>query len=395
MRNASWQAAVLLFLVQMASGMRDLSQFAFFLIYLQERLGLTPASISGVVVGAQIAGMVTALLGGAVTARLGSKWVLVCGLMLSGISSLAFQMPYLGLVAFLWILSGAGTALVTVGGASYLTSISARGALGILAAFYALSMTIGGAVGNPVAGMIIERYGFVAFSWAATALSAVIILVVTLLMENIQDHSSKPVSLGSLGSGIFSTARKANVQMLSGLRSLPTIFYGMLTVLIPLLINSLTGSKLMVAVYGTTNLIVASAAQLLVGKASDRWGARLPTLTAYAAIVLSGLGLAASSSMVWGLFVFGVIGIAAAWSLSTLMYVWVNDGVSKADQPSTFGLLHAVWSLSMISGSLLGGWLVSSMPGLPFLVGGLLNVGSLFLIRVYYNRNSRTDELRV
>ena len=39
---------------------------------------------AGVVAGAQIIGMVTALLGGAITARLGSKWVLACGLTLSG-----------------------------------------------------------------------------------------------------------------------------------------------------------------------------------------------------------------------------------------------------------------------------------------------------------------------
>ena len=74
-------------LVQMISGMRDAPQFTFFLIYLQEQFGLAPAAISGVVAGGQIAGMAAALLGGAITARLGSKWVLVCGLVLSGLSS--------------------------------------------------------------------------------------------------------------------------------------------------------------------------------------------------------------------------------------------------------------------------------------------------------------------
>jgi MFS family permease len=66
-------------------------------------------------------------------------------------------------------------------------------------------------------------------------------------------------------------------------------------------------------------------------------------------------GLAATVDTVWGLFAFGVLGVAAAWSLSTLMYVWVSDGVAKAEHASSFGLLHAVWSLSMITGSLLGG----------------------------------------
>jgi MFS family permease len=148
----------------------------------------------------------------------------------------------------------------------------------------------------------------------------------------------------------------------------------------------LTGSKVAVAAYGTTTLIVASAAQFLAGRSADRWGARLPTRAAYSAVILCGVGLSASSGTVWGLFVFGVLGNAAAWSLSTLMYVWVNDGIPKPRHPATFGLLHAVWSLSMVSGSLLAGWSVSSFPGLPFLLVGLLNIGSLFLAPLYYSR---------
>jgi MFS family permease len=186
--------------------------------------------------------------------------------------------------------------------------------------------------------------------------------------------------------GVFATMRRINVQRVVGLRSLPTIYYGMLTVLMPLLINNLTGSKVMVAAYGTITLIMASGAQLLAGRAADRWGARPPSLAAYGGIVLSGLGLALSHATVWGLFLFGVIGIASAWALATLMYVWVSDGVPRGEHPATFGLLHAVWSLSMIAGSMFGGWFVTSLPGFPFLAIGLLNVGSIFLLAAYYRR---------
>src|SRR5512144_1128589 len=102
MRTAPGLPAILLILVQMASGMRDIPQFAFFLIYLQERLSLPPVTISGVVAGAQIAGMVTALLGGAITARLGSKWVLVGGLSIACLGSLVFQVPSIALVVPIW-----------------------------------------------------------------------------------------------------------------------------------------------------------------------------------------------------------------------------------------------------------------------------------------------------
>jgi MFS family permease len=174
-----------------------------------------------------------------------------------------------------------------------------------------------------------------------------------------------------------------------GMRCLATVFYGMLTILIPLLLNDVTGSKAAVAAYGTSTLIVASVVQLLAGRAADRSGARVPTLLAFGCVVLASAGLALAHGTAWGLFLFGITGVAAAWALSTLMYIWVVDGVAPPDRPSSFGLLHVVWSLSMILGSLLGGWLVGTWPGLPFLVAGLGNVAALFLTQAFYGRIRR------
>lgn len=60
----------------------------------------------------------------------------------------------------------------------------------------------------------------------------------------------------------------------------------------------------------------------------------------------------------------------------------------KDEHPATFGLLHAVWSLCMIGGSLVGGWLVRLAPGLPFLLMGLINLGACLLVIVYYRRQA-------
>jgi len=386
LRAAAWIPALVLILVQVTGGLRDMPQFAFLLIYLQERFGLPPMTISSIISGSQLIGMLTALVGGAAAARLGSKYVLLAGLSLLGLSSLAFFAPFPWLAAAFWLLSGAGTALTAVGGASCLTQISARGGLGALAAFYALSATAGGAIGSPLAGLLIERAGYQAFAAAAMLLSASIILTVMLLMPRFETQTTGQVSVKSIGSGLSTTARQPNMLLLAGMRALPTIFYGMLTVLIPLMLNNLTGSKITVAIYGTANLLVASLAQLLAGRAADRWGARLPTTIAYLGLASAGVGLAFTHDTVWGLFGFGVLGIAAAWSLSTMMYVWVNDGVPKSGHPATFGLLHAIWSISMISGTVLGGWLVESVPALPFFIGASLNCAAIFLGAVYFSR---------
>ena len=94
-------------------------------------------------------------------------------------------------------------------------------------------------------------------------------------MIYLRDRTAERAPLRVFWSGALAMIRRAKVRQLLGLRSLPTIFYGMLTVLIPVLLNGLSGNKLVVAAYATTNLIVASAAQLLAGRAADRSGARV------------------------------------------------------------------------------------------------------------------------
>lgn len=394
-RPTAWLPAAALIVSRLVSSMRDMPQMAFFLIYLQEQLGLPPVAISSIVSGAQVAGLVAALLAGWLTGKIGVKWVLVCGLLLSGVSSFVFYTHGLGWIVLLWFIGGGGAAWTTVGGSSALTRLTERQALGVLSAIYALSMTLGGAIGNPLAGVLIERQGFNAFGWAAMSLAVLAALVVVFGMTDLRKAEAVPaapqvpVAPQPLHHSLLPLLRQAQVRLLIGLRGLPTLFYGMLSVLIPLLINDLSQSKVTVAAYGTVSLIVASAAQLLAGRAADRWGAFGPTLVAYSAVIISGCALFLGAGRLDVLFIFGILGNAAAWSLSTLMYIWVVDGVRREEHPAVFGLLHAVWSLCMIGGSLLGGWLVRLVPGLPFLILGSLNAGACFLAFFYYRDEKR------
>lgn len=382
-RLTAWLPALLLILVQVLNGLREMPQNTFILIYLQEQLSLAPAAISRLVAGGQLAGMLTALVGGAAAIRLGSRWILAAGLALSGISGLAFQVANPWLAALLMFTGGAGLALVTIGGSSYLTRLNARRALGLLAAVYVLGMTIGGALGGPLAAFLIENFNYPVFSWTLIAIATTAIGVVGLLPPLAEQTQETPTLLSALHN-ILAITRQPAVLRLAGLRCLPTIFYGVMTVLVPLLLYNLSQSKALVSVYSAATLLVASATQLAAGRAADRWGGRRPGLVGYLAMALAGLGLAATAGTVWGLFAFGILGIAAAWALAMLMYVWVSDGLPRAQHPPAFGLLHAVWSLSMIGGSLLGGGLVGVAPGLPFLLAGLGNLGAFFLLQAYY-----------
>jgi MFS family permease len=219
-------------------------------------------------------------------------------------------------------------------------------------------------------------------------LAVVTLVGAVLFLPPVSDGRTESSQIASSGgrNGSLELLRHIRVRMLVGIRFLPTVYYAMLGVLIPLLINDVAGNKSTVAAYASISLIVASTAQLIAGRSADRFGRRVPVLVGFGALVISALGLALFARNLWGLFVFGVMGNAAAWALAALMFVLVSDGIARSEHGRVFGLLHASWSVAMIGGSLLGGALVRVGVGIPFLVGGLLNLGSIILVIRYLAR---------
>jgi MFS transporter, DHA1 family, multidrug resistance protein len=377
-----WSVAALL-LVQMLAGAWTLSLMSFFPIYLEEQLRYAPVAIAGMVAIGQASGMAAALLGGGLSDTLGSKWVLVFGLLGGVTASLIFQSGVPLMVAVLWGLVGAANSLQTLGGSSYLTRMADPRRLGLLSALYALSGTLGGALGSPAAGRILDTAGYRTYGLVGLGLAVCTVLLAVILLPNRQTRGHDPVA-GSSRDSMWAMTRRPVMRLLMALRFLPTIYYGMSIVLIPLMINHLAGNKTTVALYSTVGLIVASIAQLLTGRAADRFGHRRPTLVGYGALIVAALGLAAFANQLWGVFLFGVMGLAVAWSLAALMFVLVSDGVPSAEHGRAFGLLHATWSLAMITGSLLGGALTRVAPGLPFLTAALLNIGSVAVAMAFF-----------
>ena len=76
----------------------------------------------------------------------------------------------------------------------------------------------------------------------------------------------------------------------------------------------------------------------------------------------------------WGLYVFGTLGIGAAWSLSTLLPGMVTIAAEPEIRGRVFGGLHMVWTIAMMLGTLLGGELLEVDLRLPFVIVGVLNV---------------------
>lgn len=394
LKGAPWASALPILTVQLVSGFWYMPQNSFFPIYLEERLGYAPLLISSIVSASQAAGSIAGVAGGVLSDALGSKWVLVAGLACAAMGSLAFAVNVPWLVALLWIIAGLAVGFHTLGGSSYLTKVADRRYLGVLSAFYELSLTTGGALGNPVAGGVLERFGFTTFALGLCVLVTATLLGTLLFVPRVQDHRPAATDVGaathqrwreSLG-GVLHLVRRPTVAMLLALRFLPTVCYGMLGLLIPLLVNRISGRKTTVAIYATLSLVMASTAQLLVGRLADRFGRRWPTLASFSALILSATGLALFSHHLWGIFVFGVLGYSAAWALSALMFCLVSDSVPPVEHGRVLGLLHGIWSLGMIAGAMLGGGLIRVAQGLPFLAAAVLNIGSVVLLLAFLAR---------
>ncbi len=393
-RRAPWAPAVPLLVAQLASGIWYMPQMAFFPIYLEERLGYAPLAISSLTSASQIAGSLAGVVGGVLSDALGSKWVLVLGLASAAVASLVFLTGAPALVAILWILSGLGVGFHTLGGSSYLTKVADRRYLGVLSAFYELNLTLGGALGNPAAGLVLEGRGFGAFGIALFGLTLATLVGTVLFVPRLAEAGTRRSAEGGgrerdwrhAWTGALALIGRPVVAMLLALRFLPTVCYGMMGVLIPLLINRIAGHKTTVALYGTASLVAASTAQLLAGRAADRFGRRWPTLLAFGTLIAAAIGLGLFSQRLWGVIAFGVLGNSAAWALSALMFCLVSDGAPKEEHGRVLGLLHGVWSLGMVAGAMLGGGLVVLAQGLPFFVAGVLNVASVVILLAFLAR---------
>ena len=158
---------------------------------------------------------------------------------------------------------------------------------------------------------------------------------------------------------------------LAVLRFLPTFYYAILLLLVPLLLDAAGASKISIALYATVSWTAASLSQAFVGHMADRWGPKSTTALTFGVLFLSSLGLGFWHSDLWVVFGFGSLGIASAWSLSTLLPSLVAEAAAPEERGRILGFIHLWWNLGMIFGSIAGGALFEVGRGMPFWVGGL------------------------
>ena len=321
--------------------------------------------------------MIASVLSGSLSDRWGHKWILFAGVSLIAISSLLYIVRVPWLVIVLWCTTSAGMGLATVSSQGYLTLAARAGLLGLSSALYNWGYTIGGAVGTPIATFILGDDNFTKLGIALATLGLFTIFIASLLpllKPKSKNSQQKPGGL----SGGYGVLLRRPIAILSMLRFLPTCYYGLMT-LLPLLLKQQSGSNAIVAWFVVGSSIFASLTQLLAGWVADRVGVRLPTQIAFGAILIAITGTIFTSQSIWGLALFGGLGIGAAWALSTLLPGLVTSAAEPEIRGRVFGMLHLLWTAAMALGTMLGGSLLEIDMRLPFMVVGVLNVIALTL----------------
>jgi MFS family permease len=365
-------------------GMLLSPRFAFFPLYVKE-LGYSAMVIANIATAKQIAGLIASVIGGTLCDSLGRKQTLLLGHVGYLVSSTAFLIASPTWIGVLWTIGGFGAGLHTLGAQSYLMDTAAPNYLGLISALFNWGYTLGGALSSPIVGLILDRwdYGVLAWTMIAFALCTIAVNQFILPRSPVERQQTRAPSLKHFF-GYGDIATRPTVLILAALRFLPTVCYAVMLLLIPLLLDAAGASKTTIAWYATVSMVTASLSQAVVGRAADRWGPKWATVVTFCVFLASIFGAALWPFSLWAVFTFGTTGIAAAWSLSTLLPSLVAEATVPAERGRVLGFIHLWWNLAMIVGSMVGGALFELSPRLAFLISGAANVFSIVLLFVFY-----------
>ncbi len=331
-------------------------------------------------------GGIFAVVAGRLCDRFGCKTTLIIGLIGSSLTGLVFRTGDPWGLSLLLFAMGAANGPWSTAGQSILINAITPARLGLGGGIYFLSNTIGNSLGSLCTGLVKTDYSFAQIGTAmSVGMLAVIVVAFVSLPGDAPAAHSVPTTRLSTWAAYRPLLGRRDVHLLLSLRLTITTFWGMATLALPLLIYRVSQDESLPAYFAAISLVVAACCQLSVGYLNDRLGRAKPLIVSAMGICLSALGLALFHDSVVSLFFFGTALTGTAWAVSTLIPRLINDVAGPEEKNRLVGLGHLAWSSSMVTGSLVGGYLIDLDAALPFYIGaalaGLGSLGAISLCR--------------
>jgi MFS family permease len=373
--------------LQFVTGIIYLPVRSFLPVFLKENIHLTVTGLSLIMALGQILAMVTSMVSGSLSHWWGRKRILLTGMGLFCLGPLMLLSGSLIFAALMAVLFLSCTSFLNMGGMGSLIAEAEPVRLGFFSALYHWGITLGGVIGGLAAGFILDSQGYDSLGLILFSLALVAGMVILVFFPGQGIIPKGKGRTEERGKAYLLLLRDKKVLALGLFRFLPTLYWGMASVLISLLIKDVSGSNAAVALYGSVSSALATLAQVVVGKSSDAWGSKTPLILCFILLIISVFGLSLFPQTLWTLFVFGSLAACAAWSLSTMMPVMIKEFIPTEDRDRTLGFIQTAWSGGMVLGALGGGFLFTLNKGLPFAAAALLNGAALFLLYRFYERN--------
>lgn len=339
-------------------------------------LGLSKAR-AGALVAAYAAGaLVGGIPGGVAAARIGARRAVVVGLTAMGLSSVGFALAdgFWTLFAARF-LQGAGSAFTWAGAFGWLLAAAPRERRGALIGS-AMGAAVFGALFGPVIGAAAALAGRAAIFLALAGL-AVALVAWTLRL------AAPPLGEQPSTAAVRRALRSRRFVGGLGLMALPSLLFGILSVLGPLHLSRAGWGAAAIGAVWLVGAALETIQAPLVGRLTDTRGRLLPVRVSLVLSLLVSLGLATGPRPL--LYAPLVVLAATAYGvLFTPAFALIADGAEHVGLPQgmAFGLMNAAWAIGAMTGPSAGGAIAAATGDwIPFVLAAATCAAALAALR--------------
>jgi MFS family permease len=312
-------------------------------------LGLSKAE-AGVLSASYAAGtLVFSLPAGLLAASFGPRRTVIVGLLLLGVSSVAFGFAgeFLLLDAARFIQGGAG-ALIWSGALTWLISVSPPERRGSIIGT-ALGTAVAGALLGPALGALAAAIGTEPVFSAVLAVAIVLAIFAARLPEA---EAPERQHLHEVAESMFSRP----IVMATTFVAIPSVMFGAVEVLVPLQIADLGGGHALIAGGFIAGAALEAVLAPTAGRYSDRVGRRMPFMVGLSicAVAMAAVAIGQAMSVVMAGLILTSLGGGICFTPALTMLSETAEA-SRLHQGFAAGLSNMAWASGQVVGGLAGG----------------------------------------
>lgn len=319
-------------------------------------LGLTKAQ-AGILSASYAAGTLLASLpAGFVASRVGPRRCVIAGLLLLGVSSLAFGLVHaIGLLDLTRFTQGVAGALIWSGALTWLITSAPEESRGRVIGT-ALGTAVAGALLGPALGAAAASIGTGPVFGSVLLITAALAFAASRLPEAEAPEPQAPRE-------VLATMVSRPILDAVAFVAVPSVMFGAIEVLVPLRIDALGGSHGVIAAGFIVGAGLEAILAPVAGRLSDRVGRRMPYVAGLTICALAMIGVALTQTLggVLAALIATSLGAGLCFAPALTLLSDVADS-SRLHQGFAAGLSNMAWASGQVAGGI-GGGVVATVTG--------------------------------